>query len=541
MTNGFSWPKGVSAYNEDQYIKFAFSSSNIPTNAIIDSVLISSQYWVNRLITNTKYEVWNGDTFLGSKEISIPSTGCANAIREDVDVSNFINSIDKTNGIVLKFLAYRSSSLTQTITGSIDHVSLVIKYHMPIIPPIAYSQDMLVRSVDTSFPIILTGTSTNSSNLNYVITATPTKGLLDTNSGNTFTYTPTGTIGDDSFDFKVNDGVMDSATSSVYIHLTTGSSSILKITSDENTLMVGSSTIVTIKSFDKFNNPTVADNSTTVSLSSDLGSVGNSVLQLVSGVATSTVSSSIDGNVTFVALSTGLVSASTTIIFLKPVIIPPPLLKPTSSLVSGTYDSVQTITLSTNNDADIYYTTGGVEPSCGSGIHFTEKIKIDSTQTIKAIACDSYNQVSEISIFDYVINIPVQNFEAVIYRGGGGLGVSNNSDSIYATSTNQKAVINAEIIDVSTSSTASASNISAVVKSENISGLNSFDGGISNLNSTVSSGEIQNNQEIKDYNSALVIKSDLVSSSEYDFESVFFVLLVLVLLYIFVLPPLGEK
>lgn len=62
---------------------------------------------------------------------------------------------------------------------------------------------------------------------------------------------------------------------------------------------------------------------------------------------------------------------------------------PTASLAGGTYNSNQSVTLSSaTSEASIYYTTNGTTPTTGSTL-YTGTITISSSQTIKAIAVKS--------------------------------------------------------------------------------------------------------------------------------------------------------
>lgn len=58
---------------------------------------------------------------------------------------------------------------------------------------------------------------------------------------------------------------------------------------------------------------------------------------------------------------------------------------PTISLVSGQYNNAQSITLSTNVTASIYYTTDGSTPTSGSTL-YSSAFTIDAVSTLKAIA-----------------------------------------------------------------------------------------------------------------------------------------------------------
>lgn len=83
-----------------------------------------------------------------------------------------------------------------------------------------------------------------------------------------------------------------------------------------------------------------------------------------------------------------------------------PVATPTFSLAEGTYTSVQTVTITTDTeDASIYYTTNGSEPTTSSQL-FTEPISVGETMTIKAIAVKGGMANSAVASATYTINLP---------------------------------------------------------------------------------------------------------------------------------------
>ncbi|MDN4082022.1 alpha-amylase family glycosyl hydrolase [Paenibacillus polymyxa] len=75
------------------------------------------------------------------------------------------------------------------------------------------------------------------------------------------------------------------------------------------------------------------------------------------------------------------------------------------SPVPKTYDSAQTVTLSSTNSSDkIYYTVDGSTPTTSSTL-YTTPIQVASSLTIKAIAVNSIGQTGNASSFDYVIDL----------------------------------------------------------------------------------------------------------------------------------------
>ena len=80
---------------------------------------------------------------------------------------------------------------------------------------------------------------------------------------------------------------------------------------------------------------------------------------------------------------------------------------PTFSPAAGTYNSAQSVTISSEtNDATIYYTTDGTDPS-SSSTQYTTAISVSESMTIKAIAVKDGNNDSEVATAAYTINTSV--------------------------------------------------------------------------------------------------------------------------------------
>jgi hypothetical protein len=91
--------------------------------------------------------------------------------------------------------------------------------------------------------------------------------------------------------------------------------------------------------------------------------------------------------------------------------IAPPAATPTFSVPSGTYTSVQMVTISdTTTGATIFYTTDGSTPSTAS-TQYTGTITVNTTETIKAIAASTGFANSAVATSTYTINLPAPDFQ----------------------------------------------------------------------------------------------------------------------------------
>lgn len=83
------------------------------------------------------------------------------------------------------------------------------------------------------------------------------------------------------------------------------------------------------------------------------------------------------------------------------------LAAPTFTPAAGTYTEAQSVAITAQEGATIYYTTDGTEPTTESAI-YTEPINVgEGTTTIKAIAVMAGWNNSEVATAEYVIEIPV--------------------------------------------------------------------------------------------------------------------------------------
>lgn len=367
------WPTSDNeAYDENAYIEFDFPNNSVPENAIIDKVTLNGLNFTASiglspgLVPVEKYEIYNGSSFIDQPlpDPDIYSILCDSARPVSFDVTSILPTPDLVNNTKIRFLLADLTGSYNFVTGN-DYLAIVVDYHLPETAPSVYAQD-ISNSVDNPFTINLTGTSSIGNPLTYSIVTNPSLGVLGAVSDSSVVYTPSGKIGDDSFIFKANDGTLDSATSTITLHLSAGTTTSFSIASDLATTTTGSTTTLTFTSYDKFGNIVTNDNTTNIFISSDIGEVGTSTLNLLSGIATTTAGSSASGTVLFTASSTNpLYSTSTSVMFFDPEIID------TSTTSATSTDTITgTSTNNVSNDASApVVSSGGGGGGGGVGIY----------------------------------------------------------------------------------------------------------------------------------------------------------------------------
>jgi hypothetical protein len=106
----------------------------------------------------------------------------------------------------------------------------------------------------------------------------------------------------------------------------------------------------------------------------------------------------------------------------------------TPSVLGGTYGVAQSVTLSANEPATIYYTLDGTTPSAASTI-YTTSILVNSTTTLKYLGKDTVGNVSAEQIQNYVIDTVAPVVTASV------LGGTYNSTQSVTLSVNEPATI----------------------------------------------------------------------------------------------------
>lgn len=137
QSNG-NWPIGN--YDESKYIEFVFSPS-VPSDAVIESVNLTHEYYESVKLTAAKLEVWNGSSFV-DYTLQLPVTsGTANETSETINIFNTVNTANLVNGLRVRFLAYRATTAS-SIKTSHDLMNLNVTYSIPeIIPPVIVDPD----------------------------------------------------------------------------------------------------------------------------------------------------------------------------------------------------------------------------------------------------------------------------------------------------------------------------------------------------------------------------------------------------------------
>ena len=124
----------------------------------------------------------------------------------------------------------------------------------------------------------------------------------------------------------------------------------------------------------------------------------------------------------------------------------PPAATPTFSVASGTYTTVQTVTIAdTTAKASIYYTTNGTTPTTSSTL-YTAPITVATSSVVNAIAIATGYSISPIGTANYTLNLPAPGFtltsstDGIITVPAGGKGTATITITANATYTGQMAL-----------------------------------------------------------------------------------------------------
>jgi hypothetical protein len=109
----------------------------------------------------------------------------------------------------------------------------------------------------------------------------------------------------------------------------------------------------------------------------------------------------------------------------------------TASPLSGSYESVQNVTLTTNETATIYYTLDGSTPTQSSAT-YSSPINVSTSMTIKCFAKDTAGNVSSIQDEEYIIDVADTTPPVVSISPNGG---TFNSSQTVTISANEPSTI----------------------------------------------------------------------------------------------------
>lgn len=317
QSDAISWPTG-DTFEVDKYIEFSFSP-NIASTATIQNVSISHEFRRSGRLDGARMSVWDGTQFT-----DFPLTlGAQNVDHTDTfDITNVLGTPEKLNQTKARFLAYRGDGKTKT---SHDYIGLSVTYSLPdvvvVLPPATGTNTAPVvqdqnstTSVDMPISITFIGTDADNDSLTYTIAGNPTKGALGEILNNQITYTPNGTIGEDTFSYTANDGIDTSVPAIVHITNTPGVLQTISIDISNTTPTTGESISVAVYGEDIFGNVVQDTIQSTAT--------GDAVLDATLGE----LSKPTPGTTTISAVSGGVSATPVDIIFSDPVVaqIPPP-------------------------------------------------------------------------------------------------------------------------------------------------------------------------------------------------------------------------
>ncbi len=113
---------------------------------------------------------------------------------------------------------------------------------------------------------------------------------------------------------------------------------------------------------------------------------------------------------------------------------PDPPSTPTASPVAGTYNSTQSVMLTSTNSTSIRYTLDGTVPTCSTGTTYASAVSISSTTTVAAIGCNSAGASATASFKYTIAPLPSGTFSASVTSVASGSPVTLTWTSKDATS-----------------------------------------------------------------------------------------------------------
>lgn len=121
-----NWTTG-GEFDELQFIEFVFSP-DVPSNAVISNVNITHEFRRSGVLNGAKLEIFNGSIFV-NQTLTIPPSNNAD-FNESIDITSIINTADKVNGLIVRFLAFRNTAAAQTRTSH-DFINISVIYNTP--------------------------------------------------------------------------------------------------------------------------------------------------------------------------------------------------------------------------------------------------------------------------------------------------------------------------------------------------------------------------------------------------------------------------
>ncbi|MSU31558.1 MAG: tandem-95 repeat protein [Pedosphaera sp.] len=196
LTNILGTQQGVDAAQVGNFMVVVTQVDDIPTAVSQNVVVIEDTL---KAITLTGSDPEN--SVLTFRIVEAPSKGVVSAT--NLSTFNYTPNANAVGADSFKFWVADSTSTSAVATVSITITNV---NDLPVATPKSVSTEE-----DTALTIALDGTDADNDALTYSVVTVPTKGTL-TGTGSTRVYTPTANLsGQDSFTFKVNDGLGDSA------------------------------------------------------------------------------------------------------------------------------------------------------------------------------------------------------------------------------------------------------------------------------------------------------------------------------------------